>query len=483
VKRRAVALVVLVLALAGAARADDVPPTTAATTAPATSSEASTTEPIDAPEERARAEGARQAAAQAAASPWTVRSRHDYVFGWQARYRLDASADPLGLEQQLWRRVDQLIRYDRVSLDATLRIDEHTSVALHLSGWNSSDFLSDLNGSAVAGDVAIGYAELSIAPVGLWVGRRFMTYGPPGGLHVDGGGASVHSTIGLYADAFAGRPVTPVRTSLLGPQPSFDGDAFAYGARVGFERAGLLAISASYAELWARGMLGSRTFDVSGSWDPGDLHVEGNIKIDAASGGISQARGVAIYQPVREVAVDLDYLHVEPRRWIPTWSILSVFETNVYDEGAAGITLRPSRLVALRAEGAARVYSLVSSGEVRLGYRADLSARLMPSPFGGPTLRLQGSRRDDGTLGYTVITGGAALDVLSAIVITVDGAFALDDQGGRLSTIGRANVDWPVTREWTLGLTASLSRTPIADSETRAFLRVHWAPVGPGGAR
>lgn len=446
------------------ARADDVPP-------PATA------EPIDAPEERAEAEAAAHAA-ETARSPWVVRTRHDYLFGWQSRYRLDASTGPLGLEQELWRRVDQLVRYDRLALDASYRIDDHGSVALHLAGWSSNDFLSDLNGSAVAGDVAIGYVELSLAPIGVWAGRRFMTYGPPGGLHVDGGGVSVHSSVGLFADAFVGRPVTPVRPSALGPQPSFDGDAFAYGARVGLEHAGLVTVSASYAELWARGMLGSRTFDVSGTWDPGDLHLEANVKIDIASAGISQARGVAVYEPAREVALELDYMHVEPRRWIPTWSILSVFETNVYDEAAGGVTVRPSRLWALRAEGAARVYSLVSTGAVSLGYRADLTARLMPDPNGGPTLRVQGSRRDDGTMGFTVVMAGATIDALRVIVVTVDGALAVDDRNERLAIFGSASLDWPVTSEWTLGATGSLARTPVAESETRLFLRAHWRPEG-----
>ncbi len=463
-KARTAALALAVAALAARARADDVPPPRSV-------------EPIDAPEERAEAEAAAHAA-DTLATPWTVRTRHDYLFGWQSRFRLDASADPLGLEQQLWRRIDQLVRYDRLSLDASCRIDDHASIALHLAGWSANDFLSDLNGSAVAGDVAIGYVELTVTPVGAWVGRRFMTYGPPGGLHVDGGGVSVHATNGLFADAFVGRPVTPVRPSALGPQPSFETDAFAYGARVGLEHAGLVTVAASYAELWAQGILGARIFDVSGTWDPGDLHLEANVKIDIASAGISQARGVALYEPAREISLELDYMHVEPRRWIPTWSILSVFETNVYDEAAAGVTVRPSRLWALRAEGAARVYSIVSTGEVTLGYRADLTARLMPGRTEGPTFRLQGSRRDDGTMGFTVLMAGASIDALRVVVLTLDGAMAIDDRAARLAAFGSASLDWPVTREWTLGATGSLARTPVADLETRVFVRAHWRLEG-----
>jgi hypothetical protein len=449
----------MLLAIASAVRADEPPGT-----------------PIDAPEERAIADGRAEGAAARRASPWRLRSRHDVIVGWQPRYQLDTTATPVGLEQQLWRRVDLLLLYDRISLDGTFTIDEHTSVALHFSGWGSVDLLSDASGGVASGDAAIAYAELSVAPFSLWAGRRFLAYGPPGGLHVDGGGASVRSTIGIFAEAFAGRPVTPIRTNLQGPQPDFVDDAFAYGARVGYDAAGSIAASASYAELWSHGILGSRTVDLSSVWTPGDLHVEGNLKLDAHAGGIVQARAVAAWNPIRALAIDLDYLHVEPQRWIPTWSILSVFETSTFDEAMLGATMRPWRALALRAEGAARIYTRPTNGETTTGYRADLSVHLMPGLDGGPSVRVQASRRDDGVIGYTVLTAGTAFDVLRGVIVALDGAFALDDHGGRLSTIARGNVDFALLREWAFGATLSLARTPLADAEGRAMLRIRWTP-------
>ena len=109
-----------------------------------------------------------------------------------------------------------------------------------------------------------------------------------------------------------------------------------------------------------------------------------------------------------------------------------------------------------------------------LGPYADLSARMMPGADRGPSFRVQGSRRDDGVIGYTVLTAGTALDVWRGVIVAVDGALALDDTGGRLSTIGRANVDVDVVRDLALGLTVSIARTPIADAELRAMLRARW---------
>lgn len=438
-------------------------------------------EPIDAPEEQALREArARQAAeARARNGGWRVHTRHDAILSWAPRYRLDTSTSPLGLEQQMWRAVEALPLYQRISLDGTLAIDEHTSASLHFSGWGSVDLLQDASGGLAAGDVAIGYAEVTHRALSGWAGRRFLTYGPPGGLHVDGGGVAVRTDVGVFAEAFVGRPVTPIRASLLGPQPDFTDASVAYGARVGYEQAGTLAVAAGYAELWGHGIVATRAVDLVASWDPGVVHLETSVKVDALNLGVMQARAVALFSVARELSLDLDYLHVEPSRWIPAWSILSAFESDDFDEAMGGATLRPSRTFALRAEGAARVYTRPTTGEIRAGYRADLSARTMPGPNGGPTLRLQGSRRDDGVIGYTVVTGGAAFDVWQSLVLALDGAFAIDDAGARLTAVGRANLDVDVLSSLRIGATVSLAHTSVADTELRAMLRARWEAEAP----
>jgi hypothetical protein len=209
------------------------------------------------------------------------------------------------------------------------------------------------------------------------------------------------------------------------------------------------------------------------------VHLETSVKVDALNVGVMQARAVALFTVARELSLDLDYLHVEPSRWIPAWSILSAFESDDFDEAMGGATVRASRTFAIRAEGAARVYTRPTTGEMRTGYRADLSARMMPGPGGGPTLRLQGSRRDDGVVGYTVVTGGAAFDIVRSVIVAIDGAFAIDDAGARMTTIGRANLDVNVLHGFGIGATVSLAHAPIADAELRAMLRARWDAEAP----
>lgn len=412
--------------------------------------------------------------APAAQSRWRVRTRQDTVMTWSPRYLLSTSTNALGLEQQLWLAIDPLPLYHRASLDATLAIDEQTSFAMHLSAWGSVDLLQVADGGRGAGDIAIGYVELAHAPVSAWVGRRFLTYGPPGGLHVDGVGVAVRSGLGLFAEAFAGRPVTPIRSGLLGPQPAFNDTTGAYGARVGFEDAGTVSASAAYAELWGHGILGKRTVDVAATWDPGILQLEASVKVDALDPGVMQARAVALFDITRALELDADYLHLEPARWIAAWSILSAFETSTFDEAMVGATVRLSRSIAVRGEGAARVYSMPEGGGQTLGYRADVSARMVPGAERGSSARVQVSRRDDGVIGYTVLTAGGSVDVWRGTFASLDGALAVDDDGERLSAIGRGSVDYDVLHSLRLGATLSLGTTPFAEAELRAMLRARW---------
>jgi len=416
---------------------------------------------------------------------WLVaRARYDVLIGWASRYQLTTSTDGLGLEQLLWRRVDVLPFYHRLAVDGTLRLDRGVALSLHFSGWGTANLLADQGGGVAAGDVVVGFLELDIAPPGseapvsLWVGRRFVTHGPPGGIQLDGGGGRIGSRLGVFAELFVGRPVTPTRSSLLGPEPSFEGASVAYGARVGYDDPGVFVASAAYAELWGQGMLGSRTVDVTSLWDPGPISVEGSLKLDVTSPAVVLARVAAVVPVVRELSIDLEGQHLEPARWIPPWSILSAFEASTFDEVAGGATVRLAPGLAARAQGAARIYVGEVPGEVRVGYRAEALLRLVPvRDDASTTFRVLASRRDDGVLGYTLVTAGLSTAPIPVLRIAIDGALAVDDDADRLSVSGRASFDASPGAEWTIGAWASVARTPTTDTDARAMIRARWEPV------
>jgi hypothetical protein len=308
---------------------------------------------------------------------WLVaQARYDAVIGWASRYQLTTSPDPLGLEQRLWQRVDVLPFYHRLSVNGTLRLDRGVALSLHFSGWGTANLLADQGGGVAAGDVVLGYLELDVAPPGteapisLWVGRRFIAHGPPGGIQLDGGGARIGSRVGVFGELFVGRPVTPTRSSLLGPEPSFEGAGVAYGARVGYDDPGVFVASAAYAEQWGHGMLGSRTVDVTSLWDPGPVSLEGSLKLDVTSPAVVLARLAVLAPIVRELSIDLEGQHLEPARWIPPWSILSTPR----DAGALG----SRRAVRPRSDRRARarvVHAAAGAGPHRLLARPAPRAR------------------------------------------------------------------------------------------------------------
>lgn len=401
------------------------------------------------------------------------RARHDMLIRWAPRYRLVLDPNPLGLEQQMWRRIEVLPMYHRVSLDVSDLVDGH--VSLHFAGWGALDLFADSDGGVGAGDVAIAYVDARFDPVTLWVGRRFLTYGPPGGMHVDGGGAIARLDLGVFAEVFVGRPVTPTRTILLGPRPSFQGAALSYGARIGYSDPGRVGLSVAYTESWGHGIVGSRALDSVGYWYPGEIRFEGALKLDMLGVGVLSAQLTARWRPVREVDLDVGYAHLEPGRWIPRWSILSVFETSTYDELVVGGTWRPIRRLALRLVASGRRYDRVQSAEPDLGYRVALYTRVTPLRSGGPRLRVVIDRRDDGVIGFTILQAGVALDLIEELGIGLDGSFAIDDAGQRESALGRVSGDYRPASDWTLGLTLSLARTPIAPAEIRALVRARWS--------
>jgi hypothetical protein len=275
-----------------------------------------------------------------------------------------------------------------------------------------------------------------------------------------------------------GRPVTPTRSSLLGPEPSFEGAGVAYGARVGYDDPGVFVASAAYAEQWGHGMLGSRTVDVTSLWDPGPVSLEGSLKLDVTSPAVVLARLAVLAPIVRELSIDLEGQHLEPARWIPPWSILSAFEASTFEEIAGGATVRIAPGLSARAQGAARLYVGEVPGEVRVGYRAEALVRLVPMrDESSTTFRVLASRRDDGVLGYTLVTAGLSSAPVPVVRVAIDGALAIDDEAERLSVSGRASLDASPGAEWTIGAWASIARTPTTDADVRAMLRARWEPV------
>lgn len=412
-----------------------------------------------------------------------VRVREDTVIRWTSRYSLTAEETQTSTDRQFWRRVDQLPLYTRLSLDATHLAGDHVDV--HIGAWAGLDLRLPEDPTPVGGDFAVAWAEARLGPLAVWGGRRFVPWGPPGGLHLDGGGLGLRHASGIQLELVAGRPVTPSYESPVGAQASYEGPTGAAGARVGYADPGKVALSLSYVERWAEGILADRIVAADASWSPLPfVDVRGNLVLDATGVGVEQGGADLLIVATPTVVVDVAYAHVEPRRLLPAWSILSVFASSLYEEGGVGATWRALPMLSLRTELAVRVYHVPGDqrdAETQVGYRADGVARYAPVEGGGVQLLARVSRRDDGELGYTLVTATAAWS-LRPIDFTVDLAGAVDDHRERDSLLARLSLELPVGTHFRFGGSFDVARTPIVESEIRGLLRASYV-LAPEGRR
>ena len=409
-------------------------------------------------------------------APPDVRVQSDTVMRWTSRYSLTVESSTTSTSTQYWRRIDQLPLYTRLSLDATHLAGDHVDV--HIGAWAGLDIRLPDDPAPVAGDFGVAWAEGRLGPFSVWGGRRFVAWGPPGGLHVDGGGLTFRLPSGFGAELMVGRPVTPSHESAVGAQMAFEGPTGAAGARAMYADPGKLALSLSYVQRWAEGILADRTLGFDGTWAPHPLvDVRGNVAVDLAGVGVEQAGADVLIVASRELLLDVAYAHVDPRRLLPSWSILSGFASSLYEEGAVGATWRALPSLSLRTELALRVYH-VPGGQIDddpdVGYRADAVARYAPHAAGGTQLLARLSRRDDGTLGYTLLTITGAWR-LRPIDFTAELAGAIDDERERDTALARLSVEVPISANLRVGGTFDAARTAVAESELRGLIRVSYA--------
>ncbi|NOY93002.1 MAG: hypothetical protein GXP55_17600 [Deltaproteobacteria bacterium] len=403
--------------------------------------------------------------------PASIRVRTDVVVRWAPRWVLQARETEVGAVQRFWHRVDELPMTLRLSLDADRLMKGR--IGVHLATWGTLDLTVDTEGGIAAGDVALGYVDARLGKAKVWLGRRFITWGPPGGLHLDGAGADVDISHGFSVEAFAGRPVVSRMLTSTGASGNLTQPTGAYGGRVSWVRAGFASASAAYVQRWSHGLETDRVVDVDFSARPSNwADLNGGATWDVRTSRPTQAQiGVDL---VAHRAFRLLVLgsYVDPRALLPDWSVLKAFSSMLYTEAALGGTLRVSNGVHLRVEGAYRRSWQPDrqDGETLNGYRIDAYVRGVP--WGGrPGYRVMVSRRDDGAMGYTLVQAAVAFETTRDLQLAVELSAAFDDALEREAYVGRLSGEYRVASAWTVGAALDVSRTPTADAEVRGLLR------------
>jgi hypothetical protein len=405
----------------------------------------------------------------------SVRMRFDTVFRGVPRYVLTASTQAPSAEDRYWRAVTLAPLMARATLDA------HDLLAgrleAHLSAWGAVDLAVTEPATFAAGDLSLAWARGTFGPWSLWAGRRFVPWGPPGGLHVDGLGGEVRAD-GFSAEVMVGRPVTPAFGALAGAQTAFDGVTAAAGARVGWSSPGRVVASASYVERWARGVAGVRALSLDALVTPHPrIDLRASIVLDATGFGVTQAGADVDWMPGSWGSLGAGYAHVDPARLIPRWSILSVFVTDVFDEGRVWGVWRPTASLTVRVEGAGQRYAAPGSpDDARWGHRLEASVRAS-SRDRRRAATLSASRRDDGVRPLTLLRVAGSWTVGRDVGIALEAAAALDDDApdsARTSLYARASVELPLGPHWRAGASLDGVRSPLALAELRGLAHATW---------
>jgi hypothetical protein len=401
--------------------------------------------------------------------------RQDAILNISPRYVLQTSDTATSAAARFWHRVEQMPVYERVSLDAEGLADG--AVETHVLAWAAGDVLVPRGGQAVNGDFATAYGRAQLLPpLGAWVGRRFVTWGLPGGLHLDGAGAEYRSKIGVHAEALAGRPVTSAFTT-LGAHSEFRQPTFAYGARVGYEEPGYLSADVSYLERAAEGITADRTLMGTVAYRPHPrVDVFGSSSVDV-SRGLQEARVEVAYLATADLEPDLGYIHADPQKLLPSWSLLSMFASDAYDEGEVGVTTRFSPAITGRVELALRHAYLPGNEHHDNDYGHRENALVRVAPYGGGTqLVLEVSRRQLGATALLITRAAASFPAYRTLRVAPELGAAFDEHDkNRNAVLARAAAELPIGLRWRTALTLDFARTPIALAEVRSMLRVTYS--------
>ncbi len=409
---------------------------------------------------------------QQADLPERVVIRHDTILNFAPRYELRFDDSAASSSSRFWHRVQQLPLYERITLDGDQLAGGPVDV--HIVAWGAGDLTLPNDRQVASGDFAVAYGRAKLLPpLSIWGGRRFITWGLPGGLHLDGLGVEQRLDSGFHLEALAGRPVTSIYTP-VGAHSQFTEPTVAYGARLGYERPGQLAADVSFLERWGEGIAANRTLMGTVAYRPTervDMLASSTFDVNA---GLEEARAQVAYQAVDEVEPDLSVVHADPQKLLPAWSILSMFAADVYDEAVLGVTTRLSRALSTRLELAGRRAYLPGGvhDDTHYGHRVDAIVRYVPVPR-ETEFMAELSRRDEATTTLDIGRVGASFYVYRQLRVAPELGAALDEHSHkRTAILVRGSAELPFGAHWVTALTVDVARTPIALAEVRSLLRV-----------
>jgi hypothetical protein len=370
------------------------------------------------------------------------------------------------------------------------------AIDVDLSVWGSRAIAAPEGDRVFDGDVTAANVTHRWKVAWVRLGRQSVASSTVGLSRFDGVAAGLQSA-GWRLAGYGGLSVLPRWSQLPGYQQlgtAADtlvrdrdalGDAhraehWMLGARLEYERPARMRAGVGIHEERQFGQLGRRDLRADLLLMPFeiiDVNLDGTL--DLAGQRLVQASSAIDVRPVRDLTVSAEYRRMNPAAMLPSYSVLSVFQTDGFDEFGGRAEYRVVPEVDLWSGAFAQHF-----GGGDLGLRAEVGSDADLMGHRRLVLVATYARVRETDNGYHSMHAGLTFRVVAPLRVTAEHySYFYDVAIAHISTstVEAATVEWQPVAPLRVLVGASVARTPYAALDAQSLIRVVYANALTGG--
>jgi hypothetical protein len=376
--------------------------------------------------------------------------------------------------------------------------------AMEVSGWFDATPGDRRNEHPFSGDVSAAWVRQPLGSLAITLGRQATFGGAARYARFDGAALSLGIPVGSSLQtgavgAYAGYSVLPrwdarpgyfhlgsatdglMRSSDALPEAERSGNLL-FGARAQVAYQSVAFATATFHEQHAAGELERRDLglDVRLVPDPA-LALNADLVLDTDGQALTDASAWLVLEPHPDWLSTLSYLHTNPRLFLSRQSVLSVFDTESFDELGIELSHVPLRQLSTAARGYIEWFADDQVGtRAELQVRADIDrARTTLAGVTYTRVLLPGG-------GYHSLRQSLRRRILVPLTGVAEAYFYWYDRAiaeRRSSSVYAANLEWAWSNTLRLLWGASLAQTPYAASDLQSLVRLSYDRAFDVGGR
>lgn len=333
-----------------------------------------------------------------------------------------------------------------------------------LSGWGRVAYGDPLDDEALTGDLDLAYFEghLLRHRITVRAGRQLIASGRARNLQLDGLLLRSRLGAGFGIEAYGGAPVTPRFGSVRGQA--------AVGGRLFWRPGPRFEGGVSFVHLLTDGRVDRQELGADARLRvTEEISLAGSAAFSTVEARLAEATLRALWQPQRNLELDLEVARTAPDLFVSRASIFSVFSEESRDEAGAAIFWRPHPKLRLWADG------YVISEESGVGGRGGVRGTLNLDAMGRTILGLEARTLAVPWNGYWQWRAFGVRRLSPAFLATLDADAtwlrdALNDQRASLTVAG--TLGWDFRPGWRAVVTGIAGTTPLVASRFEAMAKV-----------